>query len=811
MESLRGRPFIGQSGQLLEKVLRSIDVERERLWITNATLCLPKGSTSDLEKARACCRPRLDAEMSKLPRSPALLLGAVAARSFLGDKFKITELAGSLHEVDGRSIIPTIHPAAILRGGAGTSKQIRAGELGIWNLMYDAGKVAALARGEPVQFSEDIEISTDDPDRAYDLMIQVFESALHTGMVAIDTETTGLDSRKVQLTAIGIATTEVGISLAYSVCDHRVWSVLREMARDPNIATVFHNRQYDEMVLERYGLQFAGERHDTMLMHHAAFPGAEHKLQRVATQFFAIRPWKAEFRHGSGSVEELCSYNAKDALTTARLVGPLQRCIERTNAKRCYEADNALAPVAMRMTKIGIPISRERNRELADQFLDVIRRTCAEIETKANDPLIRDRFIDHLAYQMARKTRKGDPPDFISRHRVRVRELAEGVRGKSGKILKGKGPVEFSISNSDHLVSFIQAMGHRISKMTATGKYSGDKDVLESLAYIDDVRKILEYKEAAYNYSHFVRLQTDDQKGLVLDHDRLHSDWDIHKITGRWGSSPNVQNWPKANSKGRPNLRSQVIAPPGRIFVGADFAQLEARIIGLLSGDPFLVSVFMANYGECAAGCKPDTEPVKFCPLHDMHTVFGCAVFPNFLEHPARKELRDLVKRGEYGGFYGGAVQTLYASIVKEFPEVTLADVAKIVQIISERMPGVSAWHQRLMQDAVQKGEIRSAILGRRRAFPLGHADPTVVYNHPVQSTGADIMNLGLLALVPHLPKGAEPIIQGHDALIVECWEDDAEYVRERVTKHLSQTHTVGSVTMRFPAEADIARSWDKL
>jgi DNA polymerase I-like protein with 3'-5' exonuclease and polymerase domains len=341
---------------------------------------------------------------------------------------------------------------------------------------------------------------------------------------------------------------------------------------------------------------------------------------------------------------------------------------------------------------------------------------------------------------------------------------------------------------------------------------------------------MIEFTEASYLYSHFLKLADEgggldgaDDKGLVLDkNDRFHPVWDIHKITGRWGSKPATQNWPKADTHGRPNLRAQVIAPEGRKLVGADLAQLEARIIGIRSGDPLLLSIF--NGALTCGDCK--ALPVgKNCPKHDIHTYFACEVFPGFLDKPkdVKKVLRDIVKRGEYGGFYKGSIETLYKSMVQEFPDLTLRETARIVSIIGSRMPEVDRRHQRDMREAIQKKEIRSAILGRRRCFPMGLADPTVVSNHPVQSTGADVVNLGFIRICDELTRRslydvesrkicrAEPILQVHDALIFECDEDVADEVADVVLNGLSHTYSYEGREMYFPAETRIGQSWDQV
>jgi hypothetical protein len=78
-------------------------------------------------------------------------------------------------------------------------------------------------------------------------------------------------------------------------------------------------------------------------------------------------------------------------------------------------------------------------------------------------------------------------------------------------------------------------------------------------------------------------------------------------------------------------------------------------------------------------------------------------------------------------------------------------------------------------------------------------------------STAADIVDLGILAMVPELPFDAHLILQGHDSVVIDCRAADAEHVAGIVTRTLSQTFTVEDVTMDFPANADINTTWAKL
>jgi hypothetical protein len=115
---------------------------------------------------------------------------------------------------------------------------------------------------------------------------------------------------------------------------------------------------YDCPVLARHGMVVAGPIDDTMLMHHSAFPGLAHDLQRVTTQFYAITPWKAEYRAGQGAIDELCRYNARDSLATARIRAPLVNALAHSKGEDTYKVDMAMARAAERMHVVGVPISR---------------------------------------------------------------------------------------------------------------------------------------------------------------------------------------------------------------------------------------------------------------------------------------------------------------------------------------------------------------------------------------------------------------------------------------------------------------------
>jgi DNA polymerase len=1088
-----GRPFVGPSGQLLTRAIMEIGGRRDEIAITNVTLCKPTANASDGAKRQAalCCAPRLRAELAQFPGRPILALGSVAAQQLLGETFSITQLAGSVFavDVDGtgtRDVIPTVHPAAILRGGGDSQGGAGGGgahvvDLLYWNLQYDVAKADRLGKGVDLRFSENIATEWQDPDRAHQLVVDIGAEIWASKFMACDTETYVAEARKgwsalqplhAKLSAIGLATRERAVSVAWVTPDKqpflqdRTKAVIADLLGDPDIRKVFHNSIYDRAVLDAHDMPVIGHFDDTLLMHHNAFPGLSHNLQRVGTQFYVIRPWKAEYRverakkgHGKSkasdwdvdldTIEGHLRYNAKDTLVTAWLDKPLQTCLDRAKGRKTYEIDLFCARVAERMGRVGVPLDLTINRQLHARFAADLAKAEATLLARANDPAIREKLFDQLAYEQAKTRRKNDPDDFLLRHAMRLQALKDADApppapppGSKRKPKKHR-PFVFQVSNNNHLVAYLKARGVRLYMETAKGRVSTKKDVLETLSHVPEVKAILDYREAQKQLSTFV----DKYYYAVYPDGRIRPRWSVHKITGRWGAEdPQAMNVPKSNKKkNRPNLRAQVVAPAGRVFIGFDFAQLEARIIALLSGDPFLVAIFRDD--------------------KDIHSEFARVVWPKFdtLPPEQRKELRDMVKRPEYcvapgtrvlrhdltwvpvetlrpgdaivgftaaapgapwcenyfapsrvvatrtitqpcyritttegtvvasdehlwvgrprvrsgtskhshdskrwcrtdelqpgdiltfttrpwttdeshgagylagvfdgegwrnrkgvgfaqnpgvvldmtdmlmcarnfellrtaprvgeiitrtelgGGiweclrflgsirpvrllagaeaiwagrrlrgrgagatvlsveplgeqpvvalqtttetfiaegflshncaFYAGSVETGWKSVVKDYPQVKLVDIAKMVAIMKEKMPRVTQWQNRCVAAITTEREVRSFLYGRRRAFPLGNGSPNEAINFGVQSAAADIMATGLMRCLPRLAEfqDAEMILQIHDACVFEVREEDAQAVYNVVKESFTQEHTYKGTTVAFPVDVKIGKSW---
>ena len=128
-EDLQGRPFVGRSGQLLDRLLlEEVDLERSEVYIANVVKCRPPGNRDPLPDEIAACRPYLDQQVSLIAPRVVLTLGKFATQVLLDTTEGITRLRGKTYPYgpDGTVLVPTFHPAAGLRGGGEVVAAMRA-------------------------------------------------------------------------------------------------------------------------------------------------------------------------------------------------------------------------------------------------------------------------------------------------------------------------------------------------------------------------------------------------------------------------------------------------------------------------------------------------------------------------------------------------------------------------------------------------------------------------------------------------------------------------------------------------------------
>ena len=335
-------------------------------------------------------------------------------------------------------------------------------------------------------------------------------------------------------------------------------------------------------------------------------------------------------------------------------------------------------------------------------------------------------------------------------------ELALGTREIEEKVARLAG-TGFNV-NSPKQLSFLlfEKLGLPPVKRTKTG-YSTDVEVLEQLKSAHEIPGlVLEYRTLAKIKSTYV----DVLPGMVDSRDgRIHTTLNqTQAATGRLSSSdPNLQNIPIRTELGV-RIRSGFVADPGFLFVGADYSQVELRLLAHLSGDRELLRGFMK--GE------------------DIHTATACGVF-GVSPSEVTPELRRRAKVINFGILYGMSPFGLSREL-----GIGAREAKQHIDQYFSRYPGVGEYIERVKEQARKDGYVRT-ILGRRRYIRdinsrnkvLREAAERMAINAPIQGSAADIIKIAMIRIDREFrgrKMEARLVLQVHDELIAEAPEAEA-------------------------------------
>ena len=116
-EDRQGEPFVGAAGQLLNKMFDHLGIARGDVYIANVVKCRPPNNRDPLPEEIEACKPWLAEQIRLIDPKVIATLGRFAGAFILDRPISITRIRGQRFPVDGRIVIPTLHPAAVLRGG----------------------------------------------------------------------------------------------------------------------------------------------------------------------------------------------------------------------------------------------------------------------------------------------------------------------------------------------------------------------------------------------------------------------------------------------------------------------------------------------------------------------------------------------------------------------------------------------------------------------------------------------------------------------------------------------------------------------
>ncbi|GAC1314803.1 MAG: uracil-DNA glycosylase [Acidimicrobiales bacterium] len=142
-EDRQGLPFVGRSGQLLDRlVAEEIGLDRAQVFVVNVVKCRPPANRDPKDDEITACTPYLQAQLAITQPAVIVTLGNFATRFMLGTTDGVTRLRGRSYPNGGAVIVPTFHPAAALRGGGDVLAAMRADLVRAKEALIAAGRLA---------------------------------------------------------------------------------------------------------------------------------------------------------------------------------------------------------------------------------------------------------------------------------------------------------------------------------------------------------------------------------------------------------------------------------------------------------------------------------------------------------------------------------------------------------------------------------------------------------------------------------------------------------------------------------------------
>ena len=576
----------------------------------------------------------------------------------------------------------------------------------------------------------------------------------NNSLLALDTETTGLDYMDAKL--VGISLSVKSGEAAYIPLGHQqeeqldvdvVLKKLKPILESTKIKIVGQNIKFDRNILARYGIQLTSFENDTMLMSYVLNSTAtRHNLDALAQYYLNYK---------TTTFEEVAGKGVKQV--TFDLV-PIDQAVH-------YASEDA---------DITYRLHEELKSRLAKE--PVLNTLLEEIEIPLITVLSDMERAGTLVNEKVLKAQSKNFSKRITKLETEAYELADQ---------------EFNLGSPKQLQEiFFEKLKYPILQKTPGGQPSTAENVLQQLSEDYELPKIiLEHRTLSKlksTYTDKLPSQISPSTG------RIHTSFNqTGTSTGRLSSSdPNLQNIPIKTEDGR-RIRQAFEAPKGYQLISADYSQIELRVIAHLSKDEGLLKAFKEG--------------------QDIHSSTASEVFGVDIKEVDLNQRRS-AKAINFGLIYGISAFGLSKQL-----GINRNLAAEYMDIYFSRYPGVRKYMNTIKSETKKIGYVET-LYGRRLYLPeistgnaiRRQAAERVAINAPVQGTAADIMKKAMLSVNDALKKqkiDAKLILQVHDELVVESHEKDTSKVKKILTDSMSKA---AKLSVPLEVEIGIGKNWDQ-
>lgn len=345
----------------------------------------------------------------------------------------------------------------------------------------------------------------------------------------------------------------------------------------------------------------------------------------------------------------------------------------------------------------------------------------------------------------------------------------------------------FNLNSPKQLgVILFEKIGLPVVKKTKTG-YSTDVEVLEKLSKKHEIADyILKYR----SLNKLISTYLDGILEYIMDDGRVRTSFkQMITATGRLSSvDPNLQNIPIRSEEGK-NIRKVFVADKNKVFIDADYSQIELRVLAHLSKDSVMIDSF-----------KNDL---------DIHYKTASEVFGVQINEVTDNQRRS-AKAVNFGIVYGISDYGLSKDL-----NITRNEARQYIDGYLNTYPSIKSYMEEIVNKAKKDGFV-TTILDRKRYIPeinsknfnIRSFGERIALNTPIQGSAADIIKLAMIKVYERLKiekVNAKLILQIHDELIVECEESEKETVKKILKNSMENVYKLD-----LPLKVDICegRNW---
>lgn len=551
-----------------------------------------------------------------------------------------------------------------------------------------------------------------------------------------------------------------------------------EVIENPNVVKVAWNYKFDDQIFQKYNIYYRGVCLDGMLAKYLLNEEKPNDLKSMVRRYlpeygdyekqdkFDKIPWDKK------EMEPLCHYGCQDTDYTLRLMLFFEKKLIDLGLYNTYR--NLIMTASRVLTSVeknGLYVDRAFNQELLDSYLPKIEAAKEAIynlpKVKKFTKLYNQSKIEKYIAKLEEEIENLDPR--VDKRKIQSREqkianIRAGVF-TTKKELELIRPVSLGSSvDLPQLMYSEEGFNFEVIKKNDSGKPSTDEETLTNLrltvkkpdspkaVFLDS---LLELRGLEKMYKTYI----EGWHEKTQDDNRLHGRFLIHGTTsGRLSSAePNAQQIPKTSVD--PNIKKQLVAPKGTLYIASDFSQAELRIMAHLSGDETYLNAF--NSGQDPHLAIAATK--YHVPYEEALKIYEDENHP---DHKIWKVRRKQAKQIAFGLIYGIGAKLLAVKLSdpKSGIIVTPEEAQKEMDIFFGQHPKLKTFLKK-QEKFLRKNGYLVSLFGRKRRLPQIYSSDRgeeayalrLALNFPCQSAASDMCLFGSILIYYLMRQGKLP------------------------------------------------------